>query len=216
MGYKYVVFDLDGVIVDSHEGICRCFQKALAAYGVEESVENIKKLLGPPLSKTILTKYKFSKEDGAAAMKIHMKRLREKGIYECKIYEGVPEMLKKLTDNGIKISIATNKPEEPSRMQLEHFDLIKYFESVQGNNYTQDRGTKGEFIKMTMDDMGVTDKSEVIMVGDRYNDLEGGVENGLDTLGVTYGYGSKEEIEGCNPTYIVSSPMEIADVVLGK
>ena len=214
MGYKYVVFDLDGTILDSHEGICKCFQKALKAYGVEESIENITKLLGPPLSKTIITKYGFSKEDGAAAMKIHMKRLKEKGIYECLIYDGIVEMLQKLKENGVKMSIATNKPEEASILQLKHFDLYKYFEIVVGNNWTQDRGTKGEFIKMTLEHMGVTDKSEVIMVGDRFNDLAGGVENGLDTLGVTYGYGSEEEIVGCNPTHIAKSPSEIADIVL--
>ena len=214
MKYKYVVFDLDGTILDSHEGICKCFQKALKAYGVEESVDNIKKLLGPPLSKTIITKYGFSKEDGAAAMKIHMKRLKEKGIYECKIYEEIPEMLKNLYDNGIKMAIATNKPEEASVLQLKHLELAKYFDIIVGNNWTQTRGSKGDFIRMAMKHMGVEDKSEVCMVGDRYNDLEGGVENGLDTIGVTYGYGSEEEIVNCKPTHIAKKPSDIADIVL--
>jgi len=215
MGYKYVVFDLDGTILDSHEGICACFQKALEFCGIEESVENIRKLLGPPLSKTIITKYGVSKEQGAEAMKIHMKRLKEKGIYESKVYEGIPNLLKTLTENGIKIAIATNKPEEPSILQLKHFDLAKYFEIIIGNDYTQTRGTKGDFIRMTLEHMGVKDKKEAVMVGDRYNDLEGGVENGLDTIGVTYGYGSKEEIEGCNPTHIASCAEDVLDIVLG-
>ncbi|WP_290773130.1 HAD hydrolase-like protein [Anaerofustis sp.] len=214
MKYNYVIFDLDGTILDSHEGICRCFQKALKAYGVDESVENIRKLLGPPLSKTIITKYGFSKEDGAAAMKIHMKRLKEKGIYECKIYDEIPLLLKTLHEQGVKMAIATNKPEEASVLQLKHFKLAKYFEIIVGNNWTQTRGTKGDFIRMSMEHMKVEDKSKVCMVGDRYNDLEGGVENGLDTIGVTYGYGSKEEIEDCKPTYIANSPMDITKIVL--
>ena len=82
MGYKYVIFDLDGTIVDSQLGSCKGFQGALKAYGVEESLENIKKLLGPPLSKTIITKYGFSEEDGKAAMKLHMNYLKTKGIYD--------------------------------------------------------------------------------------------------------------------------------------
>ena len=214
MGYKYVVFDLDGTIVDSHEGICICFQQALKSAGIEESVDNIRKLLGPPLSRTIITKYGLGEEEGAAAMKIHMKRLKEKGIYECKIYEGIPKLLKTLKENGIKMAIATNKPEEPSIMQLEHFDLAKYFEIIIGNDYTQTRGTKGDFIRMTLEHMGVEDKKEAVMVGDRYNDLEGGVENGLDTIGVTYGYGSKDEIDKCNPTHITDTPLGILDIVL--
>ena len=214
MGYKYVVFDLDGTIVDSHEGICICFQQALKSAGIEESVDNIRKLLGPPLSRTIITKYGLSEEEGAAAMKIHMKRLKEKGIYECKIYEGIPKLLKTLNEKGIKIAIATNKPEEPSILQLKHFDLAKYFEIIVGNNYTQTRGTKGDFIRMALEHMGVEDKKDAVMVGDRFNDLEGGVENGLDTIGVTYGYGSKEEIEDCKPTHIVDTPLDMLKVIL--
>ena len=216
MKFKYLIFDLDGTILDSHEGLCRSFQSALKAYGIEESIGNIKNHLGPLLSETIVKVYGLSKEDGIEAMKLHRKRLMEKGIYECSVYEGIPEMLKTLKDYNLKLAIATNKPEEASVSQLKYFDLIKYFDVVVGNNWDENRGTKGEFIKMAMMEMKVNDISRVCMVGDRYNDIEGGKENGLSTIGLTYGYGSRAELEKYKPDYIVSSPMEICDIVLKK
>ena len=216
MKFKYMIFDLDGTILDSHEGLCRSFQSALKAYGIEESIGNIKNHLGPLLSETIVKVYGLSKEDGIEAMKLHRKRLMEKGIYECSVYEGIPEMLKTLKDYNVKLAIATNKPEEASVSQLKYFDLIKYFDVVVGNNWDENRGTKGEFIKMAMMEMKVNDISRVCMVGDRYNDIEGGKENGLSTIGLTYGYGSRAELEKYKPDYIVSSPMEICDIVLKK
>lgn len=216
MKFKYLIFDLDGTILDSHEGLCRSFQSALKSYGIEESIGNIKNHLGPLLSETIVKVYGLSKEDGIEAMKLHRKRLMEKGIYECSVYEGIPEMLKTLKDYNVKLAIATNKPEEASVSQLKYFDLIKYFDVVVGNNWDENRGTKGEFIKMAMMEMKVNDISRVCMVGDRYNDIEGGKENGLSTIGLTYGYGSRAELEKYKPDYIVSSPMEICDIVLKK
>ena len=118
MKFKYLIFDLDGTILDSHEGLCRSFQSALKAYGIEESIGNIKNHLGPLLSETIVKVYGLSKEDGIEAMKLHRKRLMEKGIYECSVYEGIPEMLKTLKDYNVKLAIATNKPEEASVSQL--------------------------------------------------------------------------------------------------
>lgn len=216
MKFKYLIFDLDGTILDSHEGLCRSFQSALKAYGIEESIGNIKNHLGPLLSETIVKVYGLSKEDGIEAMKLHRKRLMEKGIYECSVYEGIPEMLKTLKDYNVKLAIATNKPEEASVSQLKYFDLIKYFDVVVGNNWDENRGTKGEFIKIAMMEMKVNNISRVCMVGDRYNDIEGGKENGLSTIGLTYGYGSRAELEKYKPDYIVSSPMEICDIVLKK
>lgn len=214
MKYKYVLFDLDGTILDSHEGLCKSFQAALRSYGVEESIENIKDALGPLLSHTIIEKYGFSKEDGANAMKIHGKRLKEKGIYECKVYEDIPKMLKTLKANGIKLAIATNKPEEAAVLQLKYFGLIDYFDLVCGNNWEETRGLKDDFIRMAMKGLNVKDKSQVCIVGDRYNDIEGGNKVGIDCIAVTYGYGSLEEIESYHPKYIVSSVMGICDIIL--
>ncbi len=216
MRYKNVIFDLDGTIIDSQLGIAKGFQSALKAYGVEEDIEVIKGLIGPPLSRTIITKYGFSEEDGAAAMKIHMQYCREIGVYEGSIYDGVIEMLDTLKEKGATVTIATNKPEELALLQMEHLKLKDYFKVIIGNNITQTRGNKSDFVRMAMEEAGFNDKENTIMIGDRYHDIDGGKDNNLDTIGVLYGYGSEEEMRGCNPTYIAKTPGDVTKIILGE
>lgn len=211
--YSAVVFDLDGTIIDSQLGIAKAFKHALAQYGIEEELEVIKGLIGPPLSRTIITKYGFSEEDGAKAMSYHREYYVEKGLYESRLFSDVINMLETLKEIGIVMMIATNKPEEHAIAGLKHYKLDKYFKSIIGNNLQQTRGTKADFITMAMDEAKIKDKDKVLMVGDRKHDIEGGKINNIDTIGVTYGYGTREEIEKCKPTYIVNNPMEIIKII---
>lgn len=213
MKYKAVIFDLDGTILDSQKGIAKAFQSALKAYGVEESVENIAKLIGPPLARTIITHYGFSEEDGAEAMKVHRKYLREKGIYECGIFDGVIDMLDRFKKSGVKMAIATNKPEEFAVAQLKYYKMEHYFEGIFGNNLEQTRGSKGDFVREAMESCKVLDSKDAVMVGDRKNDIQGGVENGLDTIAVLYGYGSEEELNNCGANYVVKTPLDVYKTV---
>lgn len=215
MKYKGVVFDFDGTIVDSEMGIANAFKTALKSKGIEEDVQVIKKLIGPPLSRTIITKYHLSEDDGAEAMEIHRKYYKEHGIYESKLFNNVANMLDTLKSMGIVMMIATNKPENLTLPQIEHFNIGCYFHEIIGNNDTQTRGSKADFIALATKDLHL-DKSEILMVGDRYNDIEAGKEASLDTVGVTYGYGSLDEIKDTNPTYIVDDPMDIVEIVRGN
>ncbi|SHF04237.1 HAD hydrolase-like protein [Alkalibacter saccharofermentans] len=214
MKYKGIVFDLDGTIIDSETGIAKAFQKALATKGMTDSLENIKSLIGPPLSRTIITKYGFSEKEGAEAMKEHKKYYISKGLFESSIYEGVKELLETLMDKNIVMMIATNKPETYAVTQMEHYGLSKYFHSIVGNDIPQKRGTKKDFIMEAIESAGIR-AEDAVMVGDRNIDLEAAKEIGMDTIGVLYGYGSKEEIEGCMPTHLIDAPLEILGIVLG-
>lgn len=210
--YKGIVFDFDGTIVDSEEGIASAFQMALKSKGIKEDVQVIKGLIGPPLSRTIITKYGFSEEEGAKAMEIHRNYYKEKGVFQSTLYPNIKEMLGKLRNLGAKMMIATNKPESLALQQINYYNISDYFDEIVGNNNLQTRGSKGDFIRMAIKDLGL-ELSQIIMIGDRYNDIEAGKEVGLDTIGVTYGYGSAEEINQCNPTYIVEDPLEIIPIV---
>ncbi len=214
MKYNTVIFDFDGTLVDSQQGITKGFQKGLAAFGVQESLEVIKGLIGPPLSKTIQTKYGFSPEDGRAAMKICVDYQLGEGLSEISIYPGVIDMLKTLKNSGIRLGIATNKPCTTAEAQIGFFSLEKYFDSIQSNDATQTRGTKADFVRMAMQDCAA-DPATTLMVGDRAEDIKGGKENGIDTAAVLYGYGSLEELKGINPTHIVKTPSELLDLLLG-
>jgi phosphoglycolate phosphatase len=211
--YKGIVFDLDGTIIDSETGIAKAFQRALATKGMTDTLENIKRLIGPPLSRTIITKYGFTEEEGAAAMQKHKEYYISKGLFESNVYEGVEELLKSLQDNSLVMMIATNKPESYAVKQMEHYGLSRYFHSIVGNDMPQKRGTKKDFIIEAIASAGLK-ANDAVMVGDRNIDLDAAKEIGMDTVGVLYGYGSKDEIEGCDPTYMISSPLELLDVVL--
>ena len=215
MKYKAVVFDFDGTIVDSEEGIALAFQFALRSKGIEEELNMIKELIGPPLSRTIITKYGLSEVDGAKAMVLHREYYNEIGMYQSKLFPLVIEMLEELKAMGVKMMIATNKAEEFAVKQVKYFKLEEYFTSIVGNNHTQTRGTKSDFIRIATAELGLN-KEEIMMVGDRYNDIEAGKEVGLDTVGVLYGYGSKEEISNIAPTYIIKDPLELLAIVKGE
>lgn len=212
MKYKGIVFDFDGTIIDSEEGIAKAFQAALKSKGILEELDLIKGLIGPPLSRTIITKYGLSEEEGTKAMEVHRNYYRDYGIYESRLFPNVEKMLKTFNDMGIILMIATNKPESYSLEQMKYYDIEKYFNSIVGNNESQTRGTKADFIKMAINSTNI-DVSEVIMVGDRYIDIEAGKQVGLKTVGVTYGYGSEEEIKNSDPTYIIENIMELIDII---
>lgn len=216
MAYKTVVFDLDGTLIDSYEGIAKAFQQALLYKGVEESIETIKTLIGPPLNRTIVTRYGFTQEEGREAMKRHKAYIQEKGIYECRAFAGVQTMLQALLDAGLTLAIASNKPDYATFIQLDHLGLRGFFTSVACNNEDQTRGTKRDFIRTALEECGVRDKSAAVMVGDRGEDIQSGKENGLDTVAALYGYGTEEELRACQPTYTAASPEDVRRRILAQ
>jgi len=214
MKYKYVIFDFDGTIIDSWLGIAKGFIKSLGEHGTKLTLDEAKDLVGPPFAKMVREKFKYDEEEAMDIILTHRKYVREEGIYEAKLYDDVINMLEALKENGIKMAIATNKPEENVEPQLDIFKIRKYFDVVISNNRLQTKGTKSDFVRMALEGMGVKNKGEAVMVGDRTGDIIGGKDNDLDTIGVTYGYGVKGEFDDIDVDYIVDSPMGIVDVVL--
>ncbi len=213
MKYDTIIFDFDGTLCDSEGAITRGFQKGLAAFGVQESLENIKALIGPPLGKTIQTKYGFSPEDGAAAMKICKEfQISEEGLAVVSLYPGIVELLEELKAMGLKLAIATNKPFPTVTAQLAHLGISHFFDAMESNNELQNRGSKTDFVRWAMEGCGSTPEP-CLMVGYRKKDLERGRQNGTDTAGVLYGYGSRQELEACAPTFLCASPAELLETV---
>ena len=213
MKYDTIIFDFDGTISDSEGAITRGFQKGLAAFGVEETLENIKALIGPPLGKTIQTKYGFNPEDAVAAMTICKNfQISPEGLEVISLYDGMMELLQRLKELGLKLAIATNKPLPTVKPQMTHLGLDELFDALEANDVAQTRGSKSDFVRWAMEGCGST-PDRCLMVGDRKADVVGGKDSAMDTCGVLYGYGSREEMEGCTPTYIISTPLELLEVV---
>ena len=210
--YKYILFDLDGTITDPGEGITNSVAYALDKFNIKVSDKtSLYKFIGPPLIESFMEFYNFSKEDAIKATALYREYYKDKGIFECELYDYIDELLKKLKDSGYKVILATSKPQEFAERILEHFDILKYFYFVAGASMDESRNKKDQVIKYAIDNMPIEDVELSIMIGDRKHDVLGARVHGIKTIGITYGYGSREEFIENNAAYILNSPKEIED-----
>jgi phosphoglycolate phosphatase len=168
MEYKYVLFDLDGTLTDSAPGIINSVIYALKKYGIEvDDRKSLYKFVGPPLADSFENYYGFSKEKIEKTIEYYHEYYRDKGMFENLVYEGLESLLKTLKDNNKTLIVATSKPQVLAEKILEHFNIAKYFTCIAGSNLDGTRSKKGEVIKYALESCGITDLSEVIMIGDR-------------------------------------------------
>lgn len=209
--YHTYFFDLDGTITDSSLGITNSAMYALKKFGIaEEDRVKLYKFIGPPLVVSFREYYGFSEEKAWEAVRYYREYYQDKGIFENRVYDGFEEMLKKLKAAGKRLAVATSKPEPYARKIIEYFGLSSYFDYVAGMELDGGRGTKAEVILYALDVLGIEDKSEVLMIGDREHDVIGAKEAGVDCLGVLYGFGDRKELEEAGADYIAETVEDIA------
>lgn len=210
MGFKYCLFDLDGTLTDPAIGITNSVMHALEKYDIHvEDRSELYPFIGPPLDYSFKTFYGFSDEQAVQAIKYYREYFSVTGLFENSVYDGIPEMLEKLKEKGVKIALATSKPYEFSIKILKHFDLYKYFDFFGAATMDGRISKKEDVISTLLNEMGAQNKDEILMVGDRYHDIEGAKANDLKSAGVLWGYGSKEELQNAGSEYILSEPFEI-------
>lgn len=212
--YRYIIFDLDGTLIDTSEGTIECFRKALDYLGIEMTDEKIRTYIGPPFTRTLVNEFKVEEERARRAMDIGHAFLADEGYKSCFVFEGMRDTLDRLKEEGIRMGVATSQPIRTAEKEVAHVGIGDYFECFEANDEYQTRGTKSDFVRMCLEDMDVTDRSRVLMIGDKPADINGGKDNGLDTAGVLYGYGTPEEIDGAAPDHIINEPEELLDLVL--
>ena len=214
--FDYIFFDLDGTLTDPAQGITNSFIHALKYFGREiPSYEELCKLIGPPLPYSFETILGFPKEKVMEAVAKYREYFATKGLYENSVYPGIPELLQTLKEKGKHLVVATSKPEEYSIKIIEHFGLSKYFDFVCGSLMDESRSKKSEVIAYALERCGLDeeDKNRVLMVGDRFHDIEGAKQNGLKSCGVLFGYGSRTELEDAGADYIVKDVMDLYKVI---
>ena len=210
MSYDFILFDLDGTLTDSAEGIVNSVVYALERKGIPyTSKQALRRFVGPPLQASFRDYCGFSEEETMDAVRIFREYFAEKGIYENEVYEGVPEMLRSLSAAGFTLAVATSKPEAFAKQILERFDLAKYFTVIAGAS--MDGTDKPTVIRQALSRLNTEPSSRVLMVGDREHDILGAKEVGISSLGVLYGYGSEEELKKAGADHIVNIPSEIFD-----
>lgn len=212
--YEYILFDLDGTLTDPGIGITNSVAYALKRWNIEvEDRKSLYRFIGPPLQDSFREYYGFSQEDALRAVDVYREYFREKGLYENEVYPGVEKLLQLLKEQGKTLILATSKPEEFAVRILRHFGLDRYFTVMAGATMDPSRSKKGDVIAYALRESGVTELSKAVMIGDREHDIFGAKQNGLDSIGVLFGYGDREELEKAGATYIAATVEDILNHV---
>ncbi|MBQ7776459.1 MAG: HAD hydrolase-like protein [Lachnospiraceae bacterium] len=210
---EYLLFDLDGTLTDPKLGITTCVQYALKAFGIEEpDLDKLEPFIGPPLKDSFMEFYGFDEEKAEAAVEKYRERFKTTGLYENEIYVGIPEMLLTLQQNGMHLAVASSKPTVFVEKILEHFKIKQYFEVIVGSELDGTRVNKDEVVQEALNRLfknKPVEKDKVYMIGDRKFDVEGARAQGIESVGVSYGYGSLEELKEAHADYIVRSVAEL-------
>lgn len=209
-----ILFDLDGTLTDPGLGITNAVMYALRKYGMEVPPrQELYSFIGPPLKQSFMRWCGFDEAEGEQAVKYYREYYRDKGLLENEVYDGIEDMLKALREKGKRLAVATSKPEEFAIRILEHFGLAQYFEVIAGDTLDFKRNTKADVIASALERLGVTDRSGVIMVGDREHDVIGAKAQDLPCIGVLFGYGSQEELEAAGAKHIAQTPADVLKYV---
>ena len=214
--YDLILFDLDGTLTDSGEGITKSVQYALSKFGIEEpDLEKLRKFIGPPLIDSFEKYYGFSREEAVRAREIFNERYQPVGWKENRPYDGIEEVLKALKKEGKMLGIATSKPADTANRVLTHFELRDYFPVFCAAPLNGIGGEKAGRIQAAIEDakaLGCEAKN-VIMVGDTKFDVLGAHECNIPCVGVTWGFAVEGEFESCDTEFVVDTMEELLKIL---
>lgn len=212
--YQTILFDLDGTLTDSGQGILNSVAYALEKMGIEEpDTANLNRFIGPPLYESFSRFYQLSPEDTQSAVDAFRVYFKEKGMFENQLYPGIIPLLEELRTAGKTLVIATSKPEIFAKQILEHFGIAHYFDVIAGASLDSSRISKADVISYAINQLEAFPK-HAVMIGDREHDIEGARMHQLPAIGVLYGYGSKQEFEKAGATMIVETVQDLKRVLL--
>lgn len=216
--YDYVIFDFDGTVTDTGEGILKSLQYSFEQMGDPvPDLSDLKKFIGPPIHYSFVTFYGVKEEDVGKYIEKYRERYRKIGIYECCLYDGMLDTLKTLKENGVKIGIASSKPISLIYDVMNYLKITELFDAVVGTQFDDSNHSgKKDLVLQSMAGLGADDKSRVLMVGDRYFDIDGAAGAGVDSCGVLFGYGNEQEFKEHGATYIVATAQEIVDIAISR
>jgi len=207
------LFDLDGTLSDPKVGITTAVATALHQFGIQADPDSLTDFIGPPLLKSFMEKYGFSEAQAEQAIVEYRVYYQDRGWKENILYPGIPGLLQSLKTAGAILLVASSKPEVTVVRILQHFEIDGYFDVIAGPALSDHHSTKAKVIADALKRGGVMPENAV-MVGDRCHDVAGGRENGLPTVGVTYGYGSREELETAGACRAVDTVEELKATLL--
>ncbi|MBR2892272.1 MAG: HAD hydrolase-like protein [Clostridia bacterium] len=213
--FRYILFDFDGTVVNTGEGILKSLQYSFYEMGHEvPSQEELKKFIGPPVYYSFTHYYGIGEDKVGDYIRKYRERYKREGIYECELYKDMLTLLGTLKDSGYTLGIASSKPEHLIFDVADYLDITKYFDAVVGVKSDASRhSTKTGLILEAMDKLGVSDKSQVLMVGDRHYDITGAKGADVSSCGCLWGYGNKEEFQECDADFIIEDPLDLLNLL---
>lgn len=213
--YNYVLFDFDGTVVNTGEGILKSLQYSFREMGDEVPTrDELKKFIGPPVYYSFTRFYSIGEDKVGDYIKKYREKYKREGIYECELYSNMLPLLSALKDSGVILAVASSKPEHLIYDVADYLDITKYFDAIVGvKTDDSNHSSKTGLILEAMEKLNVSDKSQVLMVGDRHYDISGAKGAGVASCGCLWGYGNKEEFIECEADFVVSDPMEIIKLI---
>mgnify|MGYP002514687816 CR=1 FL=1 len=206
----YLLFDLDGTLTNPQEGITKCVQHALRAFGIEEpDLEKLIPFIGPPLIQSFMEFYNMSEEDARKAVAVYRERFSTVGLFENFPYPGIADMLAELKAQGKILAVASSKPTIYVRRILEKFELAPYFDVVEGSNLDGTRVDKKEVIAEVLSQLDNPSADDLLMIGDRKFDVIGAREMGFGCVGVRFGFAAPDELEQSGAVYIADTVRDL-------
>ena len=214
MGIDYALFDLDGTLTDPKVGITRSAAHALRHFGIEADPETLTCFIGPPLNETFSERFGLTEDQLPTAVSKFREYFEPRGWLENVPYPGIERTLERLQGAGITLILATSKPEAFARRIMERFDLAKYFTHLCGAPMDEKKAFKAAVVERAVREAGIRDKSRALMVGDKRHDVEGARQNGISTVGVLWGYGTREELETAGAKYLAEDLAQMEEILL--
>lgn len=214
--FDAVLFDFDGTVADTGEGVFFCIRKAIERFGLRQPTEaEIRKFIGPPMVVSYKTLYPQLSDDEVQKLLVSFREDYVKtGLYKFRLYDGITELLKKLSESGIKTAVASSKPQKELERIITYSGIDRYIGAIVGADINYKDSDKATIVEDAMKKLGVEDKSRVLMVGDRKYDIVGAHKVGIACAAVLFGYGSREEFEEYKAEYIVESFEEVEKLVI--
>lgn len=207
--YKNILFDLDGTLIDSKEGIVNSVKYALSHFGISsQKEEDLYKFIGPPLRESFSQYYNFNEENIELAVLKYREYFREKGVFQNVLYNGIQELLKGLVKSNKNLIIATSKAEIYAKQILQNLGISEYFSFVCGSTLDGSLSKKTDIIQHILQSNHLHNNA-CVMVGDKSHDIIGAKQSNIDSIGVLYGYGTYKELEEAGATYIVKNVKEL-------
>lgn len=214
---QYILFDFDGTIADTGEGITKGVAYALRQFGIEvPDISALNVFVGPPLDDSFQKFYGLTKAQAVEARGHYHTYYSDQGLLQSVVYSGIEPLLAHLAAAGKTIALATSKPQTLAVFLLEHFNLVRYFDFISGSNMDGTHNDKAEVIATVLEHYGITDLSQAVMVGDRMHDIAGAKKTGLCSIGVLYGYGNRPEFEAAGADFIVETAADLEPLLLAE